>query len=161
MHAIRTTLAILAWVLCVLSTARAEAPPATPTTEPKDVGHKYVRPAGSGPRTIAGVKYAYVATPEREAQIVEGFSKLKVGQTREEVRAALGPPDKRNRSYAKVKQAKPPFLGWCYTYKIKMRGGASNENNVCVQVFFNPAGKLTWAAPNVPGLKDVGSPGTP
>jgi hypothetical protein len=47
-------------------------------------------------------------------------------------------------------------------YKISMRTGGPNTNDVCVEVFFNPDGKLRWAAPNhIPGLSEVGHPGGP
>lgn len=159
MSAIGTVVAIFTCTLGVASAAAVKAPPPAPTTRPADVGGKYVPPAGTGPATIEGIKYKYVATREREGQIVAGYVKLKVGQTREDVRAALGPPDKANRQYGK--EADAPFLGWSYTYRIKTRAGAPNENDVRVQVYFDPEGKLHWAYPNVPGLKEIGRPGRP
>src|SRR5262249_18030570 len=57
---------------------------------PEDVGSMYAPPRGA---KSDGGGYGYVATAEREAQIIAGFRKLKVGQSREEVREAMGPPD--------------------------------------------------------------------
>src|SRR5438067_68192 len=60
----------------------------TPTTAPADVAATYAAPAdATGPLRIEGVDYDYIATPSREQQILEGFPKLRVGQSREEVRA--------------------------------------------------------------------------
>jgi hypothetical protein len=130
----------------------------TPTTKPTDVGPTYVAPAGTGPTTIDGVEYEYVARAERQAQIVAGFSNLSVGQSREDVRDALGPPDIARPDYGKAYNS--PLLGWSYMYRIKMRAGGTNE--VCVEVFFDPAGKLKWAVPErIAGLKEVGGPGKP
>jgi hypothetical protein len=55
-----------------------------------------------------------------------------------------------------------PFPGWSYKYKIKMRTGGPNANDVCVQVYFDPDGKLHWAVPNhLAGLNEIGRPGGP
>jgi len=124
---------------------------------PSDVGPLYVSPAGTGPTTIDGVHYEYVAPVDREARIISGFRTLKLGQSREDVRAALGPPDLASPLYGKA--ADGPFLGWTYLYKIRMRSGGPNTNDVCVEVFFDPRNALHWAVPShIDGLEDVGSP---
>src|SRR5260370_9886212 len=126
----------------------------SPTTAPTDVGATYSPPPGSGPVTIEGISYAYVVMPAREQEIVEGFRKLEVGQCREEVRQEMGPPDSAETMYGMAKDS--PFHGWSYMYKIRMRPGGPNTNDVCVEVFFNPEGKLRRAVPNpIPALGDV------
>jgi hypothetical protein len=45
-------------------------------------------------------------------------------------------------------------------YKIQMRPGGPNTNDVCVEVYFDPDGKLHWAVPShIVGLSDIGHPG--
>jgi outer membrane protein assembly factor BamE (lipoprotein component of BamABCDE complex) len=91
---------------------------------------------------------------------VAGFQNLKVGQSRQEVRDALGPPDEASPRYGKDRHA--TFRGWGYTYEIKTRTGGPNTNDVCVQVFFDPDDTLLWAVPShIAGLSDVGHPGRP
>jgi hypothetical protein len=139
----------------------ADSSVSAPTTKPTDVGPTYIAPvSASTPTTIDGVEYGYVATAEREKQIVDGFPKLKVGQSREEVRDALGLPD--IAQPASSKEYPGRFLGWSYMYRIKMRSGGPNTNDVCVEVFFGSAGNLKWAVPNhIAGLKEVGGPPSP
>jgi hypothetical protein len=145
----------LLWVLLIILGGCAQP---SQTTAPTDVGPEYTAPTGSGPATIEGISYEYVATPEREQEIIAGFRKLKVGQLREEVRQAMGPPDSAKPMYGKAKDS--PFHGWSYLYKIRMRSRGANTRDVCVQVFFSPDGKLHWAVPeNIAGLSEVGHPG--
>lgn len=120
-----------------------------------DAGPLYVAPAGTGKATINGLEYRYLASKERESQIIEGFKKLRLGESRDDVRDALGPPDTADSMSGKHRDA--PFRGWCYMYQIKMRDLA-NTNDVSVHVFFDPDGKLDWAAPsNIDGLTEIGS----
>src|SRR5262245_17503538 len=58
-----------------------------------DVGPNYTAPAPAGLLTVDGVTYQRPATPEREEKILSGYPQIKLGQTREEVRALLGAPD--------------------------------------------------------------------
>jgi hypothetical protein len=124
-----------------------------PSPSPEDVGSMYVPPRGA--ETDAG-EFGYVATAEREAQIIAGFRKLSVGESREDVREAMGPPDVVEPM--RSKEYNMPFIGWHYLYEIKMRRGPPNTNNVYASVFFSPDGTLHWAVPNqVAGLDEVGS----
>jgi hypothetical protein len=145
----------LLWILLIFTGGCARPSRAT---VPTDVGLEYTTPIGSGPATIEGISYEYVATPDREQEIIAGFGKLKIGQSREEVRQAMGRPDSAEPMYGKAKDS--PFHGWSYMYKIKMRSGRPNTGDICVQVFFNPDGKLHWAVPShIAGLSEVGRPG--
>jgi hypothetical protein len=132
-----------------------------PATKPTDLGPTYIAPvSASKPTMIDGVEYEYVATAERKKQIVNGFSKLKVGQSREEVRDALGLPDIARPGYSKEYNSR--FIGWSYLYRIRMRSGSPNTNDVCVEVFFDSAGNLMRAVPNhIAGLKEVSGPASP
>jgi hypothetical protein len=99
------------------NSCRKDAAPAA-AEMPRDKGPTYVAPAGTGAATIDGIEYQYVATAEREASIIAGFTKLTVGQSREVVRKLLGPPDFAEPLYDKQGDI---FRGWYYMYKIKMR----------------------------------------
>ena len=139
------------WLVLAFGAGCSMSSASSPTTKPTDIGPTYSAPADA---------YEYVANAEREKQIVDGFPKLKVGQSREEVRDALGLPDTAQPGYSKEYNSR--FLGWSYMYKIKMRFGGPNTNDVCVEVFFDPAGNLSWAVPNhIDGLKEIGSPAGP
>jgi hypothetical protein len=147
-------------VLLVFAIGCSRSSGSSPATKPTDVGPTYTSPTGAGATTIDGVEFEYVASAEREKQIVSGFPKLKVGQSREEVRDALGMPDTAQPGYSKEYNSR--FLGWSYMYKIKMRSGSPNTNDICVQVFFDPSGNLKWAVPShIEGLKEIGGPAGP
>src|SRR6188472_3997667 len=81
-----------------------------------DVGPTYIVPPGTGSQTIDGVTYAYVAPAERQQAIISGYAQLKVGQTREEVRALLGLPDS---ALPMQPHQSFRFLGWHYVYHIR------------------------------------------
>jgi hypothetical protein len=151
---------IALWLLLAFPAGCSKPSTSSPTTRPTDVGPSYTSPPGAGATTIEGVEYEYVASAEREKQIVSGFPTLKVGQSRDEVRDALGLPDTAQPGYSKEYNSR--FLGWSYMYKIKMRSGSPNTKDVCVQVFFDSTGKLKWAVPNhIEGLKEIGGPAGP
>lgn len=156
MNMLRKLLIVVASVSVVFTVGCAGPSPSAQMARPSDVGPIYVTPGGTGARTIDGIEYKYVATAKRRAQIVAGFPKLKLGQSREKVRAALGLPDRAYPMYDKRGQV---FGGWTYRYEIKMRAPGPNMYDVRVSLFFNPAGKLRWAVPcHIPGLKSIGGP---
>jgi hypothetical protein len=161
MNTCRTLIRLIACVALSFAAGCADSSVSAPTTKPTDVGPTYISPvSASTPTTIDGVGYEYVATAERERQIVDGFPKLKVGQSREEVRDAMGLPDTAQPGYSKEYNSR--FLGWSYLYRIRMRSGGPNTNDVCVEVFFDSAGNLMRAVPNhIAGLKEVGGPASP
>lgn len=155
MNACRTL--ISAWILLAIAGSCSKPPASSATTKPTDVGPTYAGLTAATVTSIDGVEYEYVASAEREQQIVRGFPKLKVGQSREEVRDTLGLPDTARPRHSKAYNSQ--FLGWSYIYRIKMRSGGPNINDVCVELFFDPAGNLKWAVPNhIPGLKEIGNP---
>jgi hypothetical protein len=157
---LRKFLAACICVSCAYVTGCEKPTASAPASQTTDVGLTYRAPDGTGVRTIDGIEYEYVATHERENEIVNGFPKLAVGQSREEVRAAMGLPDRAEPMYGKERNA--PFHGWWYMHKIKMRSGGPNTNDICIEVFFSPKGKLSWAVPNhIEDLKEVGSPAGP
>jgi hypothetical protein len=98
-----------------------------------DVGPVYVRPASASSATIDGVYWEYVAVPERHRQIFDGYPQLRIGQTREEVRALMGPPD-----FVKP-LGDTVFAGWAYSYDDKRReadwGGPADRS---ITVYFSP-----------------------
>ena len=109
-------------------------------------------------QTIDGVTYAYVAPAERQ-QRISGYAKLRVGDTREEVRALLGAPDLANAIHERQSDK---FAGWHYIYVYRTvhpdKRWADSKDQL-VQVFFDPSGdRLTWAhTNNIPDLSEVGS----
>src|SRR3954466_6555172 len=111
-------LRLLIPLLLAFAVGCSKSSASSPTTKPTDVGPTYTSPTGAGATTIDGVEYEYVASAEREGRIVSGFPKLKVGQSPEEVRDALGLPDTAQPGYSKDFNSR--FLGWSYMYKIKM-----------------------------------------
>ena len=147
---------LITFVWCLILIWSQGCERAAPVAIQRDGGPLYVAPSGTGAANIDGVNYEYVATKDRETQITKGFHKLNIGQSRQDVRDALGSPDSAEPSYGK--EANPRLRGWCYMYKIRMRAGSPNTNDVCVEVFFfDPVGKIHWAVPeNITGLNEIG-----
>ena len=125
-----------------------------------DVGPTYLPPTSTRSLGNGLHDYRYIATPARREQIVNGFGNLKVGQTREEVRAAMGPPDLADAQYSL--ELFPKYEGWRYHYYIRLLALGPNFRDEYVGAYFKPDGKLKWAvASNIPGLTEVGSCGRP
>ena len=124
----------------------------------EDFGPNYVASNGTGPITMDGVEYAYVADTARQKQVIDGFKQLQVGMTRRGVRKYMGAPDRAQASYGKKIG---DFHGWAYTYVIRDRDlNSANMKDEMIEVFFDPKGMLEWATPsNLPGLGDVGGVG--
>ena len=120
-----------------------------------DIGPIYV-PADTGAATVDGISYEYIATADREAQILAGFQKLKVGQSREEVRDVMGPPDMA--FLGRAKGPDPDVRFWVFVYKIKqMESEPMNVyNDTFIRILFDTDGKLNVATPyQIAGLKSI------
>jgi hypothetical protein len=104
---------------------------------------------------MGGIEYLYLANSGREETILTGFAKLAPGQTREQVRENLGPPDVGMPRYAR--DSTHAYLGWEYIYNI--RRSVNHSDDAYVQIWFAPATTtLTFAkAYRIPGLTSVGA----
>src|SRR5262249_12632722 len=149
-----TLLPVLLLVGCDFASSQTDVGPVY--TVPSGNGPSGTGPAGTGPQTIDGVTYAYVAPPQRQQTIISGYAQLKVGQTREEVRALLGAPD-----YAIAMHPRESlrFIGWHYIYHIRTRYNWTHTSDQWVSILFDEStDRLYWAQPNaLPGLTDVGA----
>jgi hypothetical protein len=121
-----------------------------------DVGPTYKAPAGTGPQTIDGVTYEYPATPERQQAIISGYPQLKLGQTREEVRALVGAPDY---AVAMHRRGSDRFEGWQYLYYGHRLHLWTDANDQWVQIFFDRSSeRLYYAYANaLPGFTAIGA----
>jgi hypothetical protein len=117
----------------------------------KDIGPAYIQPQKAGPAIIDGIHYEYVATKEREVQIIDGVQKLEAGPFRADVRKLLGPPDIGRPLYGKYNSV---LIYWDYIYRIRYRDKTDwNDSDYAVELFFTPTGRLDWARVHgVPGL---------
>jgi hypothetical protein len=123
---------------------------------PTDDGPRYVAPAGTNaPIAVPGhdLDYEYVATTQRAQQIRTGYDRLHVGATREEVRAALGPPDTAMVMHPRDSNR---FIGFMYTYKVRTTKGMSRTYDEYVAVYFDRSHRLSETLTRIPGLSNIG-----
>jgi hypothetical protein len=137
--------------------------PPGPATAPADApGGVYAHPAGTGPQTIEGIDYAYIASATRETQIRTAYASLTVGQTREDVRRALGAPDLAFPRYTSNEEGHR-YLGWGYLYLLRDTPHRSSTADVNILMVFDPStNRLAWTSPSdsakLPHLGTEGSP---
>jgi len=126
-----------------------------------DIGPNYMAPDPAGPLTVNGMTYERPATAEREEKLISGYPQLKLGQTREEVRALLGAPDGQ---IAVHRRGSDRFEGWYYLYyghRVRQLRNDADENDQYIRILFDRTDdRLYFANPkNFPGLSDVGEEG--
>ena len=102
----------------------------------------------------------YSASPSRQKQLKDGYTKLNLGMTREEVEKILGAPDAAGPARS---QAYTESRHWCgYQWNYYLNKTDANEyasDDVGLFLAFDALGKLYWASPfNIKNLKQKGSP---
>lgn len=107
----------------------------------------------------------FVASPARKKQILEKYSEIRVGMSREEVEKVLGRPDYEQRF--KTPEVSPQNnpdakkrCGYLWAYDIsKTDINQAALDDVAVFLSFDSSGRLSWASPiNIKELKQKGSP---
>jgi len=114
----------------------------------------------------SGVAYGkpYIADEKRKSQIVEGYSKLRLNMSANEVEALMGRPDysrpKIKGHLSNAPAPNPPVCNEQFVYMLKKENeNLADMNDVGVYVFFTTDDKLYWATPlNLEDLKPIGSP---
>lgn len=98
--------------------------------------------------------FPYTASRERRGRTVEGYSRLRVGMTKEEVSVAIGEPD-----YSQLTASKSPGPGWTgsvWMYYLSMRSDGANTSDAVVHVFFDREDRAVWIVPsNIDGLHEM------
>ena len=107
--------------------------------------------------TLIFLFFSVGALASYESDLVEAYSKLKLGMSKETAQKIMGEPNQSRKNITK----KGEFVGYSYTYVIyKYKEGLVNlEHDRLIQLFFNVNAKLKWAVPqNIKGLKEIGTP---
>ncbi|HEX3355886.1 MAG TPA: hypothetical protein VHS31_02800 [Tepidisphaeraceae bacterium] len=127
-----------------------------------DVGPTFPHPPATAPIPSGhDLPWEYVATPQRQQQILAGFAKLKVGQSREQVRALLGPPDSAVPCYESWNFNK--YAGWHYSYDIRYTPHHSLIYDSETLLCFDPKTNCLLFTTSSPGFgqPDIGTPSDP
>ncbi len=133
-------------------------------SKPTDIGGGlYIPPPATTIPVPSGhdLPWGYVATPQREQQIRSGFAQLKIGMTRQQVRALMGPPDQAAPCYESWNFNK--YAGWHYFYNIRTTQGTTTSYDQETLLAFDPSTNcLTWTSSSSgSALKDIGTPADP
>jgi len=100
--------------------------------------------------------FPYMAPRERRDRIVAGYSRLRVGMTKDEVAVTIGEPD-----YSQLTTSKSPSPGWtgsAWMYYLSMLSDGANTRDAVVHVFFDREDRAIWIVPsNIGELHEKGS----
>ena len=113
------------------------------------------RPASYGPPGLWNSNMQLSQEDQhRLRELIDGYAKLRHGQTVEDVAAILGPPTSTQELYAKTRPNDPPQLS--LEYKIAARDTMPNKNDILISIIFDKAHHLIGAEPlNIPNLKPL------
>ena len=92
-----------------------------------------------------------------ESALVEAYSKLELGMSKETAQKIMGEPNQSRKNVTK----KGEFIGYSYIYVIYRheKDLVNLKHDKLIQLFFDVNGKLKWAVPqNIKGLKEIGTP---
>jgi hypothetical protein len=109
---------------------------------------------------VSSHSFPYIASQERQTQIIKNYSKLTVGLTEADIIALLGEPDCADPLYTKAPPPNMEYLGFRWTYFIeKPDPNLSNlKKDITVEVYFDTNSKTDWIVSNVDGLYEIGRP---
>jgi hypothetical protein len=104
-------------------------------------------------------EYPYIAPSERSVKILAGLPKLKRCMNKASIEALLGVPDYSDINYG-PKGPGEHWLGSSWTYYLSKRSTLVNENDPCIQIFFDTDGHAQWIVPrNVKDAYEIGRVG--
>lgn len=110
-------------------------------------------------KSVGGLPYD--APEAKKRHIIENYTKLLIGMTKQQVYDILGEPDIEDEILPKFAWESPKSRGWIwmyYIYRANSREGNSKADKL-VEVYYDVDGKVHWiAASNVDGLEDLGGP---
>lgn len=88
--------------------------------------------------------YPYVAAPERQAQILDGFEEIKPGMSPSDVTSFLGQPDEIRSLLDHIKNSEPVGYTWWFIIERKAESGSVVEKaEKLVRVTFNLTDEVT------------------
>jgi hypothetical protein len=127
------------------------------TPKEQHVSHNLTDNHPSCKEFVSSHKFPYQASPERQDQLRNNFSRLTSGLTKAQVEQILGEPDCASIIYSKSKQ--PGFLGWSWTYFFeKPDPKVTNlKSDKSIEIFIKTNGKAHRITSSVEGLADSGS----
>jgi hypothetical protein len=100
--------------------------------------------AGSQTIPSHSLTYPYVASPKRQAQILNGLGKVEAGMSPSEVKSFLGDPDEIRELYDRIKNAEPVGYTWWFIVERKSEAGSVVEKaEKLVRVSFDVNDKAT------------------
>ena len=102
-------------------------------------------------------QFPYSAPIERAARISNESPRIRVGASKRDVLALIGPPDFSKNTFD-VASGSSGSVWVYYLYKVEGPGQRFGKDKV-VNVFFDLSDKVVWLHPeNVPGVPEQGSP---
>jgi len=110
-------------------------------------------------KSVGGFPYA--APETKKAHIINNYSKLSLGMTKQQVYDILGKPDVETEILPKFKFERPKSRGWEWTYYIYKTDdwGQNLKYDREVNIFYDISGKTDWiVAYNIENLQELGGP---
>ncbi len=102
------------------------------------------------------VEFPYAAPADKLQRVKKNYDSVTVGSSKNEVIAAFGLPDLEEELYPK--EIDGSCIGYDFRYYFAKPEEMTNEfNDIKLEVFFTPAGKVRWIVGNI-GLPEKGSP---
>ena len=146
----------VALMLVLLVTTGGGAKDAQPEAVPKLDGKKTYEEFRASIQS-----FPYTAPRERRDRIVQGYSTLDVGMTKDNVARVIGEPDYSRLSYG-PKGPRMTWQGSSWVYYLSKRDDGANTRDAIVHVSFNTDDRAVWIkAENIEGLREKGTPSTP
>ena len=107
-------------------------------------GIAFVGCAGPIPSRQQALTYPYVASPERQAEILGGMDQIKTGMAPSDAERCLGKPDEIRKLYDRIKTADPVGYTWWYIIERQAASGSVVEKaEKLVRVSFNLKDRVT------------------
>ena len=102
------------------------------------------------------VRFPYEAPPDKLQRVRQNYDRVAVGSSNAKVIEAFGTPDFEEELYPK--EIDGSCIGYEFRYYFAKPEEMTNEfNDIQIEVFFTPSGKVRWIVGNA-GLPEKGSP---
>ena len=103
--------------------------------------------------------FPYKASADRRKRLLNNYSKLVIGMSKDEVAALLGDPDFADKLQAKEPPFKQMGSEWIYYLLLNDANLTNEKTDQSISIFYGPDGKAHWITPlNIEGLTVKGHP---